>query len=385
MARRRYDDEWVKRLKDAGTVPDPELVGHYIRTTPAGCKSFVVIARDPDGNQKWGGTIGRADVVGIDEAREKARAKITAIREGKSTDAPKTFKGVSDEWFKRQVEKRQLRSARNIRRYLDTYFLPEWGGRDFTSIRRGEVVTLLDKIEDECGSPTADKALSFFRMITTWHTARDENYVSPIVRGMSRVSTKERARKRVLSDDEIRALWSVDGQPGAFAKILLLTAQREAKVATMKWDDISEGLWTIPTKPREKSNAGELDLPDMALDIINEQPRFVDSPYVFSNRDNGPISAISGAKRKIDDAMVTTPRWTFHDLRRTARSLMARAGVQPDIAERVLGHTIQGVEGTYNRHTYRKEKAEALRKLAGLIERITNPQPNVLPLRDVAT
>ena len=77
-------------------------------------------------------------------------------------------------------------------------------------------------------------------------------------------------------------------------------------------------------------------------------------------------------KRRIDRQVQIEP-WVFHDLRRTARSLMARAGVPRDVAERVLGHVIQGVEGTYDRHEYRAEKADALAKLAGLIALILDP------------
>ena len=67
------------------------------------------------------------------------------------------------------------------------------------------------------------------------------------------------------------------------------------------------------------------------------------------------------------------PNWTLHDLRRTAKTLMVRAGVRPDISERVLGHVIAGVEGTYDRHSYADEKRDALEKLAAMIERILNP------------
>ena len=75
------------------------------------------------------------------------------------------------------------------------------------------------------------------------------------------------------------------------------------------------------------------------------------------------------------------PHWTLHDLRRTARSLMSRAGVRPDIAERVLGHAIAGVAGVYDRHSYADEKRAALEKLAGLVERIVNPVANVIAMR----
>jgi integrase len=74
------------------------------------------------------------------------------------------------------------------------------------------------------------------------------------------------------------------------------------------------------------------------------------------------------------------PGWVLHDLRRTARSLLSRAGVRPDIAERVLGHSLQGVEAVYDRHAYSAEKADALRRLAALIDSIVQPRENVVPL-----
>ena len=76
-----------------------------------------------------------------------------------------------------------------------------------------------------------------------------------------------------------------------------------------------------------------------------------------------------------DTTVDPIPNWTLHDLRRTAKSLMARAGVRPDISERVLGHVIAGVEGVYDRHSYLEEKRDALEKLAAMIERILNPLP----------
>ena len=89
-------------------------------------------------------------------------------------------------------------------------------------------------------------------------------------------------------------------------------------------------------------------------------------------------------KRRIDRQVQIEP-WVFHDLRRTSRSLMSRAGVPRDIAERVLGHVIQGVEGTYDRHSYRKEKADALAKLSGLIAlSLDPPDENVVPLHGEA-
>ena len=89
------------------------------------------------------------------------------------------------------------------------------------------------------------------------------------------------------------------------------------------------------------------------------------------------------AKRKgqFDGKLDGVAPYVTHDLRRTARTLMSRAGVRPDIAERVLGHVRGGVEGIYDRHQYRDEKAHALNALAGLIETIVNPTAKVVPIR----
>jgi integrase len=94
------------------------------------------------------------------------------------------------------------------------------------------------------------------------------------------------------------------------------------------------------------------------------------------------IKAAMRAAAKPGEKVKPLPHWTLHDLRRTARTLMARAGVRPDISERVLGHVIQGVAAVYDRHDYEAEKRDALEKLAGLVERIVNPPPaNVVPMR----
>jgi integrase len=102
---------------------------------------------------------------------------------------------------------------------------------------------------------------------------------------------------------------------------------------------------------------------------------------VFGGRRGGPFNDFA-AKAALDAAMPAgTPPWRTHDLRRTARSLMSRAGVRPDIAERVLGHAIPGVAGTYDRHPYAEQKAAALQALATLVERIVDPPSDSNVLR----
>jgi integrase len=127
--------------------------------------------------------------------------------------------------------------------------------------------------------------------------------------------------------------------------VLLLTGQRLDKVENMKWDDVAvDGAWTMATESRENGNAGVVALLGMVVDIIRTLPRFESNPYVFAGRGDSHFSGFSKGKAALD-AKVRIPHWTLHDLRRTARSLMSRAGVRPDVAERTLGHVMSGVEG----------------------------------------
>jgi integrase len=379
MARRTLTDKGVAALRPRARVfdfPDPELPGHFIKVQPTGSKAYYVAPRGPDGKQKWV-KVGDASLMDVDSAREKARDAINAVRAGQSA-TPDSFSSVAENWFKRYViEKKKLRTAPEIRRYLDKHILPEWGNREFVSIRRDGVNKLLDKIVDNVGPVAADKVLAYLSKLFRWYATQREDYTTPIVPGMGRSDPRGRARDRILSDDELRSVWkaaSENGTFGAFVRLLLLTGQRREKVAAMRWQDIAiDGTWTIPAEDREKGNALELKLPDAALDIIKAQPRFESNPYVFAGRGGSHYSGYSKGKAALD-AKAPMPEWRLHDLRRTARSLMSRAGVRPDIAERVLGHAIQGVEGVYDRHSYREEKAHALQALAGLIESILAPE-----------
>jgi integrase len=388
MARRTLTDQAIKNLKPKAkryTVPDPKMAGLYIRVTPKGAKTFAAIARDPRGKQVWH-TVGSTDHFKLEDARELARKAINAIKSGSDRASPQSYEAVAEQWFKRHVEAKGLRSAVAIRRSFNSHILPTWGGRDFNSIKRADVAKLLDTAEDSAGPVAADFALSIIRGIANWYAARHDDYASPIVKGMRRSNPKERARDRILSDDELRAVWKqaeANGTFGAYVRLLLLTAQRREKVAAMRWEDIgTDRTWTIPTEKREKGNADELVLPQIALDIINAQPHFDGNPFVFAGRGNSYANGYSKLKSAFIERLPEMPPWRLHDLRRTARSLMSRAGVRPDIAERVLGHAILGVEGIYDRHQYREEKAQALQMLAGLIENILRPEAaNVHRLR----
>jgi integrase len=392
--RKTLSDKGVAALKPRAqryAYPDPELRGHYVRVTANGAKSFVAVTLDPHGKQVWA-TIGPTDRYAIEAARELAREAMKRVHAGLPAfeappAKPATFQDVAEQWMMRHVRGNGLRSIRQITRHLNAHIYPAWADRTFLDIRRSDVAALLDQVQDNHGVRAADYVLAVTRGIMNWYATRNDDFTPPIVRGMQRRSAHAQARARILDDDELRTIWlaaETNGPFGAIVRMCLLTAQRSRKVAAMKWADISpDGEWTIPAEIREKNTAGSLMLPKAALDIIRARHELGDNPHVFPARiGNGPFNSFGPAKGKFDVKLGSMPSWTVHDLRRTARSLMARAGVRPDIAERVMGHAIRGVEGVYDRHAYKAEKADALRRLATLIDGIVHARDrdNVMPM-----
>ena len=373
---------------------------------------FAAVARDPYGKQTWA-TIGTTDDMGIETARDRARTIIRRIKDGKPAFEPvpvkpDSYQAVAAKYLELYVAKKGLRSAPEIERLLRKFVFPHWGKRDFVSIRRSDISKLLDNIEKD-SAWNADHVLSVIRKLAKWHATRDEDYESPFVEGMRRTRSEDRERDRILDDDELRKVWKAaegkadkpsgsskqeevtdaaeppGGTFGALVRILLLTAQRRGAVVNMKYDAIKnnvtpkegdkpiDGVWEVATAAREKGNFGAAKLPKQALAIINSLPKFKSNPYVFAAaRGNGPLNGFNKRKAAFDKACGVSG-WTLHDLRRTARSLMSRAGISDEHAEHTLGHKLQGVKKVYNRYDYFKEKSEALVKLAAQIDLVVNP------------
>jgi integrase len=323
------------------------------------------------------------------------------------TLAARTLNQVLDGFVNDRVKGRGLRTAAEMQSLLDRHVRPTLGSRPVDEIKRLDIVELLDRIadakslrsQDGKSRRVADKVLSVLRSALNWHATRDDEFRSPIVPGMARTSIREIARDRVLADDEIRSLWTAldKCRPDAFVRIvraLLLSAARLSEIASLQWAEVepvntaNRALIVAASRVKTKTEHVIPVTPALAA-LIGER---AEVDYVFStNGGLSPFSGFSKAKRQLDETIKkqreaegldAMPPWRLHDLRRTARSLLSRAAVASDIAERVLGHAMPGVRGVYDRHAYLDEKRDALERLAALVETINNPPPrNVVPLR----
>jgi integrase len=363
-------------------VWDAIVPGLAVRVTDKGQRSFVLVTRYPGSANPTARSLGTVGAISLEDARTKARSWHKLISAGidpalaQAAAAQNTLRAVCEEYLARDGAK--LRSLEWRSAALERVVYPSLGLRPIAEIRRSDVVRLLDQIEDERGPAMADRTLAIIRRVMNWHAARSDEFRSPIVRGMAR--TTDRPRDRVLSDDELRSIWrAAEGSIfGSYLRFLLLTAARRNEAARMERGELSGSDWTLPAA-RNKTNQDLVrPLSEAALAIVAELPRL--GKFVFSRRGKAALGSFGVLKKEIDRASSVTG-WTLHDLRRTARSLMSRAGVPSDHAERCLGHVIGGVRGTYDRHEYHEEKRLAFEALASLIARIVDPQPNVVPMR----
>jgi integrase len=307
---------------------------------------------------------------GIDPSEEAKTAKRKA-----ANAAADTVEVICKEYLKR--EGKNLRTVDQRETLFERLVYPAIGSQPIDTIMRSQLTRLLDKIEDDAGARTADLALAYLRKVFNWHALRSDSFKSPIIKGMGRYSGKEHERDRFLTDDEIRAIWKATEQdrPGSpFVRFLLLTGCRRSEAAGLCWSEIKDGLWNLPAARNKVKKDLERPLSQAALAIINAQSPIVGSPLVFQN-----IRSFSLVKQNIDAASGITG-WRLHDLRRSARTLLSRAGVNADVAERCLGHVIGGVRGVYDRHRYVREMRDAFEALAGVIDGIIHPRANVTPM-----
>jgi len=317
-------------------------------------------------------------------AREQAsrmRREIDAgtdlLEQRRAERAEPTVSDVIGQFLEARAAGKQ--SAKRMREVFRLHVAPAIGRKKIRDVRRRDVVELCERLAADRGRQAA-LTLTYVKQLFTF--AEDREYIdaSPVATlKPERVhpNMKARRRQRVLSADELNALWHTETAKGIdrttllALKLVLITGQRPGEVAGMRESEISGATWTIPAERRMKTeSAHTVPLTATALALI-EQARALrgngEGDAIFTRAKGRPLGTqgIAKAASRAADALGNEPdptggHWTPHDLRRTARTGMAAAGVSEIIAELAVGHTRKGIAAVYDQHRYEGEIRAAL-------------------------
>jgi len=359
-----------------------EVRGFTIQVMPTGSKTFMYIC-ELEGKKRYK-VLGTYPTMSLAQAREVYSEAYRKVKKGLSPDEPAPDMEIQKEevttfghfaelclaWAEREYSPSWYKT---IKLSLNNDVLPYWKDKEISTIRRRDAIELLERVSARSVGMTAN-VHNAARSVLDYALQREYIDANPMLR-LSKVvpSLKVVARERVLSDSEIRLLWSaIDDGPGdpttkRALKLILVTAQRPGEVAGMHRREIEGKWWIIPKERAEKGRGDHMVyLSPTALSLIGDA-----KGYIFpSPRPNQPIGRnalsqmVSTTMMKAGvvakDPYYGIPRWTPHDLRRTARTCMARAGVIDEHAEAVLAHCKQGIKKVYNKYEYQEEKKQAL-------------------------
>ena len=232
---------------------DSQVPGLCLRISPAGKKTFTIVARGPDKKQVWR-EVGQHGVISLADARELARGGIRRAKKGldpfpkvEPTDGPRTFQAVREDFIEKYAKPRQ-RTWKETERILKSL---GWDDRLFAEITKTDAYDLLDGFIADGNGAKARVTLAWLKTLWRWAWKRDL-IDAPLMDAVD-IEIETKVRERVYSDDEIKVLWAADGltsQERAFLKLLTLLGIRKNELAKMRRDELDSlekpTLWTIP-------------------------------------------------------------------------------------------------------------------------------------------
>jgi integrase len=339
---------------------DATISGLALRVTSGGTKSWSLLHGTP--RRRVG--LGRYPSLSL----AAARARAIEVKDGRSAGTVAALAEV----YLRSIQ--GLRSVGQIERRLRKDVLPIIGHIQLHELHRRDVTRVIDaKLLD--APITARRVFEDIRAMIRWSVARGDIDHNPID-GMKGPPISK-PRTRVLSDDEIRALWQAldefKPEVARVIKLCLLTGQRIGEVAGMISGelDLTRKVWNIPGSRTKNGHPHSVPLSQLALDIINQADGLrIDQAHVSSIIHYNQF----GLAR----------RWTAHDCRRTALTKMAELGIAPIVLGHVANHrttTKAGITlGVYVQHAYEKEKREALELWADRLQGIISGGAEVVSI-----
>jgi integrase len=368
--RRRLTDLAVARMKDQGEVWDMLLPSFGIRVG-ARTKTWIIATRRPGARHPVRLRVGAYPDLGVTEARAKAREMMA----GGAPPAPATFRTLAEEFLEhgRSRKGREWRPA-TLQAYRSALMLAAepLHGRHVQDIRRRDIADLLRVVAAERGATMAALTRATLGRLWSWLVEVDRVDYSPVV---GTPVYEIGRRDRVLSDSELRAIWTATEEPVDYhliIRLLLWTGARRGEVGGMRWSELDNGVWTIPSSRAKNHRELVLPLPRQAQDVLDSRPRLVGRELLFGHGPRG-FAGWSSAKSALDERLRFNRPWTLHDIRRTTETRLAELGIAKEIRSRLLNHDVGEIEHRYQHHTFLQEKRAALQAWADELAQLTWP------------
>jgi integrase len=315
--------------------------------------------------------LGPANVLTVTTAREAARKILARIalgedpaRERDEQRRKDTFSATVAEYLANKATARRGETMRQVTRYLTKAYFKPLHSVPLDAIMRRDVAGQLVALQRRHGSTTAKLARTALSAFFAWAMEMGLAESNPVIGTPKPV--KAPPRERVLSDQELAAVWQAGGNDdfGKIVKLLILTGCRRQEIGGMRWEeiDIERGIFALPAVRSKNNRALILPLPPPAVEIIATVPRLIGRRHLFGERGYKGFSSWARFKSIMDKA-VTIPPWRIHDIRRSVATGMANIGIFPHVIEAVLNHVSghkAGIAGVYNLASYQAEVKDAL-------------------------
>ena len=389
----------TKRFVDSaepGRYYDDRLTGFGLRVGDTGTRSYFIEYRAGRGRgaPKRRLTLGRHGHLTVEQARKAAQEQLGRVAAGEDPATRRKavalaqsqrFETIVAEWLKR--DQAANRSHNEVKRLMERDVLPVLAGRPIEEIRKRDIIALVDAIADRGAPIVANRVLAHTKRLFKWAAGRDIIESDPAAHVEK--ASPEVSRDRVLSDDELVAVWraaeGIEGPFGAGVRLLIMTGARREEIFSARWSELSKSGDALAL-PRERAKSNEqrvIWLSPRASDIVEGLPRL--GPFMLTTIGDRPFSNISKNKARLDELSGVTG-WRLHDIRRTVATSMQRLGVRLEVIEAVLGHVSgsrRGIVRTYQRHTFENEAREALAAWGAHVDALISGRASaeVVPLR----
>jgi integrase len=384
--------------KKSGKTPDvilfdDDLPGFGLRVRASGSRTWIFQYKL--GPQHRRITIGRYPALQPSQARKTAAKLHAEVRLGndpaaakaeKQARAAETFGAILRNYLARRQGQVRASSLVEITRHLERNLAP-LHGVPLDKLDRRTIAAQLARITDESGPIQANRTRASLSKFLNWCLAEGLTETNA---AMHTNKNAEKSRDRVLSNNELKAIWNAlpDNDYGAIVRLLILTAQRASEIADLRWSeiDLDRNIIVLPSSRTKNNRVHVVPMTATVRAILEARPRRDGRDFVFGVGERG-FSGWSKSKARLDAALNIAP-FVIHDFRRGAATGMAEIGISPHIIESVLNHVSGhkgGVAGVYNRAAYEAEKATALARWAQHVAAIVDGrESNVTPLRGVS-